>query len=204
MRNYGDSYFILQKFNLLRKKQVEDMAKLVKSYRGEGRLLEIGCGDGRLSGLLSNVFDVTAVDVSGSAIEKARKMIDMKSLRIMDIEKEFPEGKYDVVLALNVLEHLERPDTVIVKIRESLRKGGVFIFSVPNNYYLGKLTTMIMNWFDKTHMSTLERNEWIDLVINLGFKPLQILNGAIYKPFRLEFVKYVASTMVVIAEKSGR
>ena len=177
------------------------MVKLVRSFRTSGRLLEIGCGDGILSALLSNVFDITAVDISSAAIEKASKLVHPDRLRVMDIEKGDLGREYDIVLALNVLEHLRHPGPAILKIRESLQKGGLFIFSVPNNYYLGKVATLIMGLVDRTHISALTRDEWTALLKMSDFKTVQILNGIVLRPFKQEFAKYFASTMVVIAER---
>jgi 2-polyprenyl-3-methyl-5-hydroxy-6-metoxy-1,4-benzoquinol methylase len=132
----------------------------------------------------------------------AEKRIAENRVSVLDIEISEPEGQFDVILALNVLEHLQRPDAAILKVRNCLRKDGIFIFSVPNNYSLGKITTFIMGLFDRTHISTFERKKWVDLIRKSGFKPVRILNGVIYKPFRCEIFKYFASTMVMIAVKS--
>jgi 2-polyprenyl-3-methyl-5-hydroxy-6-metoxy-1,4-benzoquinol methylase len=202
MRNYDESYFTLNKINFFRRTQIKEMAKLIRSIRKEGKLLEIGCGDGTLLGVLSKTFDVTGVDISSAAICKAKKCVDESRLRILDIEKESLEGQYDVILCLNVLEHLKQSDNAILKIKQSLRKGGVFIFSVPNNYAFGRIATLIMGMFDRTHVSALKRREWIKLISKSGLKPVKILNGVIYKPFNWEFGKYFASTMVMIVEVS--
>jgi 2-polyprenyl-3-methyl-5-hydroxy-6-metoxy-1,4-benzoquinol methylase len=202
MRKYSRSYFVFHKISAFRLKQINDMADLVKSFRTEGKLFEIGCGDGNLLSLLSRTFDVKAIDISSDAVQMANKRLAENRVSVMDIEKSELEGQFDVILALNVLEHLQRPDTAILKIRNSLRKDGIFIFSVPNNYSLGKVTTFFMGLFDRTHISTFERKKWVDLIRESGFKPLQILNGVIYRPFRWEFAKHFASTMVMIAEKS--
>jgi SAM-dependent methyltransferase len=180
-----------------------EMVKLVKSFKNDGQLLEIGCGDGKILSKLCRNFKVTAIDISSAAIRKAQKRIPGESsLKVLDIEKEELDGQYDVILCLNVLEHLKQPEAAILKVRASLKTDGVFIFSVPNNYSLGKVSTLVMNAFDRTHISTYKRNVWIDLVRSSGFEPLQIRNGFLYKPFSREFARHFATTMVVIARKS--
>jgi 2-polyprenyl-3-methyl-5-hydroxy-6-metoxy-1,4-benzoquinol methylase len=201
VRNYSRSYFALHKISFFRLIQLKEMAELIRSFRTRGKLLEIGCGDGKLLSMLSRTFNVTAIDISRAAVSKANKRLAENRVSVMDIEMSELDGQFDVILALNVLEHLKRPDSAILKVRNSLRKGGIFIFSVPNNYSLGKVTTFTMGLFDRTHISAFERNKWVDLIQKSNLKPVRILNGVIYKPFRCEFAKHFASTLVMVAEK---
>jgi 2-polyprenyl-3-methyl-5-hydroxy-6-metoxy-1,4-benzoquinol methylase len=204
MRKYSRTYFNLHKISLFRSKQTRELVKLVLDFKNEGQLLEIGCGDGKILSKLYKNFKITAIDISSAAIRKARKRLPGQSnLRVLDIENQYLEGQYDIILCLNVLEHLKNPEAVILKIRDILKDDGVFIFSVPNNYSLGKVSTLIMNTFDRTHISTYKRKQWVELVKKSGLEPVQIRNGFLYKPFAREFTRHFATTMFMITRKSG-
>jgi SAM-dependent methyltransferase len=53
--------------------------------------------------------------------------------RVMDLERiELDPNEYDVVLCVNVLEHVRNPLQVISVIRSGLKPGGIFVAIVPN------------------------------------------------------------------------
>jgi 2-polyprenyl-3-methyl-5-hydroxy-6-metoxy-1,4-benzoquinol methylase len=203
MRKYSRTYFNIHRISLVRSKQTRELVKLILDFKTEGQLLEIGCGDGKLLSKLRKTFKVMAIDISSAAIRKARKRLPgERNLKVLDIEKEDLEGQHDVIICLNVLEHLKNPEAAILKIRESLKNDGVFIFSVPNNYSLGRVSTLIMNTFDRTHISTYKRDQWVELVRRCGLEPVQIRNGFLYKPFTRQFTRHFATTMFMITRKS--
>ena len=46
------------------------------------------------------------------------------------------DASFDLVTAFQILEHLENPFFVMREVKRILRKGGLFVFSVPNPYNL--------------------------------------------------------------------
>lgn len=121
---------------------------------------------------------------------------------MLDIEKGSINGKYDIILAFDVLEHLQNPNKAIFKIKKSLKKNGIFIFSVPNNYGLfGKLITSFFNYIDKTHISTYKRGRWIRIMENAGFN-IEIYNEHLFGISKYDVTKYFSFNLVVIAKKN--
>ncbi|MEK6885359.1 MAG: class I SAM-dependent methyltransferase [Nanoarchaeota archaeon] len=171
-KDYDSSYFNTWVEKLpLEKMFNKDKVKLIHSIKPSGKLLEIGCGRGKLLNELKKDYSVFGTDISKAAIIESSKLIDKKNLRVSNIEKEPIKEKYDIILAFDVLEHLKNPDKTIKNIKKSLKKDGVFIFSVPNNYGLfGKMMTAFFNYTDKTHVSTFKRKKWIEIMKNAGFK----------------------------------
>jgi len=67
--------------------------------KGEGTLLDIGCGDGFWADILSEKFTVTGIDISPEGIEKAKqRRPDIKFIEGDFLEYEFAE-KFDIVFA---------------------------------------------------------------------------------------------------------
>jgi SAM-dependent methyltransferase len=99
--------------------------------------LDVGCGDGRTSGvwLASRAGSYRGVDVSSGAVEMAREA-GLEAQVIGDAaELPFPDASFDAVVCVEVLEHLFEPRAAAAEIARVLRPGGVLIASVPNVAY---------------------------------------------------------------------
>lgn len=97
------------------------------------RVLDVGCGDGRLAPLIRERGAVYAgVDVSESAVRLCReKGLDVRQCDTTQIWP-FPDDAFDAVTIFEVLEHLFRPDLCLAEARRVVRDGGLVIGSVPN------------------------------------------------------------------------
>lgn len=98
-----------------------------------GRILDLGCGVGVLTEMLSDAgFNVTGVDGSASKIEIAKRRVFHATFMVSLFEEFSPEGKFDVIIMKNVLEHVEDPVLLLTKARRWLSENGVVIVYVPN------------------------------------------------------------------------
>lgn len=99
------------------------------------RVLDVGCKDGDGSILLSyGATELDLADFNEKYLDTAKKN-DYKcptKFHLVDLEKDFPEGKWDTIVAFEILEHLEDPEFLVKNIKKHLRFGGSFVFSVPN------------------------------------------------------------------------
>jgi methionine biosynthesis protein MetW len=99
--------------------------------------LDVGCGDGRTSGLWlrEHAASYVGVDVSEPAVHEARRLgLDARPITDAS-ELPFSDKSFDVVVCIEVLEHLFQPFDAAVEIRRVLRPGGLLIASVPNVAY---------------------------------------------------------------------
>jgi len=203
-RTYDDHYFRAANASIFRKNDIRKMAALIKSHKNGGDLLEIGCGDGLLLGALDGSFRVCGCDLSESAIRISRRHIGSVNLRVLDIEREDIKGKYDVIVALNVLEHLNDPACALARIRYALKNDGILIFSAPNNYGIyGSIATRIMNFFDRTHISAMHREVWFRMFLENGFYILDLINGTFAGYIRNNLGKHICSTFIVVLGRSN-
>lgn len=103
---------------------------------GPGRLkkgLELACGNGASTAALARRFErLIAVDGSPAAVAIASNRmagISNVSLACVCLPEGFPEGRYDAVIANELLYYM--PDNaaaaLLGKVRSSLRNGGVFV-----------------------------------------------------------------------------
>jgi ubiquinone/menaquinone biosynthesis C-methylase UbiE len=114
--------------------------------QGEGRLLDLGCGNGALAGrVAAQGALVTGIDPSPAAIERARDAHpDMTwGLPADDGRLPVPDSAFDVVTCVHVLEHVADTQSLMSEVRRVLAAGGLFLAVVPYHGRLqGALTAM--------------------------------------------------------------
>jgi SAM-dependent methyltransferase len=128
------------------------------------RVLEIGCGaGGTLSWLKASrsVSFAAGVELTPTAAERARAVCD--EIVVGDVERAilpFPPGSFDLILALDVLEHLVDPWSAVRRLHALLGPGGYLIASIPNvAHYSVSLPLLRGRWdyvrsgiLDATHL----------------------------------------------------
>ena len=115
-------------------------ARKVRLFRraiGEGarRVLDLGCGNGRLLSLLRQhggpEWELAGIDFSEGAVEQCRaRGFRARATRVEDFTEE--DGTFDAVIMIQILEHLEDPRRTLARVRALLRPGGALILETPN------------------------------------------------------------------------
>lgn len=101
------------------------------------RILNAGCGSGELSFLLASLgHTVIGIDPTPEYIDLARKFAKKKniencSFQVSTIEEFTGEGGFDVVIATDVLEHIEDDSFAANKLISLLSTGGLLVITVP-------------------------------------------------------------------------
>ena len=115
------------------KKEVEKV-DLVQRLVPGGRILDVGCGDGKfLWALDSGRWDRTGVEFSEETVRLVNGRIeDLKLIEGDIFSGELQEDSFDVVTFWHVLEHLPRPREVLERVRDLLSPGGWVFISLPN------------------------------------------------------------------------
>lgn len=147
-----------------------------------GRVLDLGCGSGETSGFFKNMgrFQwVCGVEGSPDAANIARNRLDQ--VLVDDIEQvryPFAEGSFDLIMALDILEHLVDPWTAVKKLRLLLKPGGSLIVSLPNVRHFSVIFPLIFfgDWrysqeglLDSTHIRFFTRRTAITMFEAEGF-----------------------------------
>lgn len=98
----------------------------------DGKALDVGCGVGQvLDRVRQTGVDVVGVDVSETNLKRARERHD-QVLFYDGLRLPFKPESFDAVGALNVLEHVEEPESFIKEMIRVLRPGGRLVLSSPN------------------------------------------------------------------------
>jgi SAM-dependent methyltransferase len=93
-------------------------------------ILDIGCGEGLLFDRLSKFGDAEGIEIEEGLppIEDPRR----EKIHALPFDERFRPGKtYELILMLDVLEHLPDPVTALQDVRRLLAPGGVFLATVP-------------------------------------------------------------------------
>ncbi len=126
----SDDHFWMQwRFSVFK----EFLGMLNVQIRDRLNVLEIGCGKGVfLKQLEENTdWETTGVDMNMEALNNS--MAKRSRLFFYDITEEKPmfNQVYDIVVLMDVLEHIEKPCEFLVSCFSCLRSGGILIVNVP-------------------------------------------------------------------------
>lgn len=112
--------------------------KVEKEISETDEVLECACGTGLLSGIIAKrCKSLIATDFSVKMLEKARKKhsaytnIEFREGNILQIE--YPNEKFDVVVAANVIHLLDEPYKALAELDRVCRKGGKIIIPTYMN-----------------------------------------------------------------------
>lgn len=96
----------------------------------ENRILDVGAGTGATSLALRRFGTVLGIDMSPEAMQIARDR-GLAVSRMDATALALPDASFDVVVALDVLEHLEDDSACVRELVRVLRPGGVLLVTVP-------------------------------------------------------------------------
>jgi SAM-dependent methyltransferase len=139
--------------------------ELIGSFRG-GRLLDIGCGRPCES---MGDFSFTSYAGGGVGADICRCGPPPPGCLFVKCDVlalPFRGGCFDVVAAMELLEHVEDLDLALQEIRRILSDGGIFVVSTPSNNLLWRalwfvwVRTFGRMWFG-THKTNLGSDEWL-------------------------------------------
>ena len=114
-------------------------------------LLDVGCGAGFLTNALAKEHTVTGIDLSEQSLEVAKRKDETKTVRYLHANAyklPFEDASFDVVCAMDILEHVDNPNQLIHEASRVLKKGGLFFFHTFNRNLLSYLIIIKgVDWF---------------------------------------------------------
>jgi 2-polyprenyl-3-methyl-5-hydroxy-6-metoxy-1,4-benzoquinol methylase len=145
------------------------------TQRGSGRLMDIGCNEGRgLKIYRRNGFLAEGLELNQRAAEVARAAGFTVYGTLM--EDFYPTGAYDVVVLSNVLEHALDPKRMLWDVARILKPGGQVWVSCPNSQsWLRKLFGRSwINWHVPFHIVHFSPATLRRLLIETRFTNLKL------------------------------
>jgi 2-polyprenyl-3-methyl-5-hydroxy-6-metoxy-1,4-benzoquinol methylase len=170
----------------------KDILPLVPKH--VGKILEIGCGTGNtLAYLKANGYCdwVGGVELFPEAANEASSKLDkLYQGNIEEMELPIEHESIDIILCLDVLEHLINPEAVIKKLHQYLAPGGIIIASIPNVSHYSVIFPLIFKnkWeyqengiLDKTHIRFFVKQTAVNLMICSDLKLDTILSSIVFR-----------------------
>jgi SAM-dependent methyltransferase len=140
------------------------------------RLLDLGCGDGTLLHVASElgIQHAEGVDLSPELVEKARKLgVAVTCQDVSAFLQQLPAESFGAVSAFDLLEHLDHKQLLFVcqNVWRVLQKGGKFLIHVPNGAspYAGRVL-----YGDITHERAYTDQSMHQLLRSVGFTSIQV------------------------------
>jgi glycosyltransferase involved in cell wall biosynthesis/2-polyprenyl-3-methyl-5-hydroxy-6-metoxy-1,4-benzoquinol methylase len=132
------------------------------------RVLEIGCGAGRLGEALKarQACGVTGIELNPAAAEEAQLRLDRVVMAdVESLDPDFQAGQFDCIVCGDVLEHLRDPARLLRRLHEWLSPDGCLVASIPNVAHRSVLAQLLRgDWnyepaglLDATHLRFFTR-----------------------------------------------
>lgn len=177
------SYEANRKERLLQAKKI---VNIIKRYKKNGRLLDIGAGSGIfVEEAIKGGFDAFGVEPSKWLQKKALEHNLPVTLGV------FPNkacvGPYDVITITDVIEHVNNPVALLKGSYKSLKEGGIILVVTPN---VKSLVARILGYrwwhFRIAHIGYFNKKTLHKALVSAGFKKVHTTSAKWY--FALDYL----------------
>ncbi len=123
------------------------------------RVLEVGCGSGALTEHIQAMgCKVVGVERRPEAAERARRFCEEVVMGAVEaVSLDYPLHSFDVILLIDVLEHLVDPVKTIYRLRPLLKPEGRILIALPNVAHWSIRFRLMFGRFDYEDSGILDR-----------------------------------------------
>ncbi len=142
-----------------------------------GKLLDIGCGDGKeLLRHKRNGWETYGVEINDLAAKYVREQLGLNVFTGIVEDAEFKNEFFDVIILNNVLEHMSDPKTTLNEINRILKNDGTLAISIPNanSFEAKKFKKYWTGWDLPRHLYHFTPNTIKSLLNKTGFQISEI------------------------------
>lgn len=125
----ADGYADYRSAEPILRREFAHVLRFIRRYKPTGRLLEIGCAYGFFLQEARAHFDVQGIEIAAEAAAYARQSGLEVRQGLADAATLAPLGSFDVIVLLDVIEHLPDPAATMRLIAERLNPGGIVVMT---------------------------------------------------------------------------
>lgn len=168
----------------------QEIQKFIDTLSSDLVIADLGCGVGDILSGVKTKYSAIGMDFSFHSLLLAKKVASGIPLINGSLDSlPFRDSCLDVVICLEVLEHLDDDRLAVREISRILRRGGYLIVSVPSHYYFS-------DYFDLMgHFRHYTRSQLVQLLGDAGFTVVRYLN---HYPRTIRLYLYVYWGLVVV------
>ena len=183
----------------------ETVAEIIRKYKkGKLKILDVGSGHGFMPFFSDTSWTIYGIDIDSNRIRRANKAHHPNAIFMKGDAENFNfSQRFDVVLALDVIEHLDYPEKCLELISKHLVNNGLLIVLNPNRYSLWTLLYDNKLIRLENHKHYWSPNSFAKMAKKFGFRHLEtmptlLLGNAIgwiikdYRPL-IKYDKYLGS-----------
>jgi len=150
----------------------------IKKWKKSGSILDIGCWEGiQLESFLKEGWQCTGIELNKRAASVAESIgIEVYQISIQNFFEKFSEKKWDVINIAYILEHIPNPLEFLKRLKCHLKKQGIIIVEVPNDFspfqlaYIKKYK-IAPYWIAlPDHVNYFSKEELNNLMVQAGWK----------------------------------
>ncbi len=157
------------------------------------RIVDVGCGVGATAAWIKSRYpDAHTIGLEGNAAIHEELAANVDEFHIIDLNGALPDvGRPDLILFLDVLEHLFAPDKVLAGLVSQLAPGGTVIVSLPNVAHLSVSLPLLLRGrfdyedagiLDRTHLRFFVRSSAITMLNDAGLRVEKGLQSGLQGP----------------------
>ena len=180
---YGAANLIVPEFI---NRRLDEIIAGFEPYKRGGLLLDVGCGAGTFMQSARRAgWDVVGVEVSATAAEHNRA----EGFEVFNgelAEARYPEGRFDVVVVSEVLEHVSEPRAVLVEVLRVTRPGGLLWATTPDGRGFSA-RALGLKWSAVSppeHLQLFSRGAVEALLVEVGFVRARVATEG-FNPFEI-------------------
>jgi 2-polyprenyl-3-methyl-5-hydroxy-6-metoxy-1,4-benzoquinol methylase len=106
-------------------------------------LLDVGCGRGWLTNLLSAYGTAVGIEPVARVVEHARGLFPTIRFETTMPTDFGPEGRYDAIVLSEVIEHVVDKRAFLRRLHASLKPGGILVVTTPRGELYAEWTAMV-------------------------------------------------------------
>ncbi|MBU6410627.1 MAG: glycosyltransferase [Verrucomicrobia bacterium] len=176
----------------MRQATVKFYLSQIARYRGPGpgRLLEVGCGNGDLLAEAEAAgWDVTGIDYSAAACERARQRLTRGNVRCGELTgANLAENQFDLCIISDQLQNVRSPVKFLGEIHRLLKPGGtLFVTTLSTDSWPARFLRHKWMEFKAGHLTYFNRPTIQTALFRAAFRQVIVLPG--WKILNFDHVK---------------